>query len=77
MNVALDPRAVPRPQGLFGAVSLQESRCAHGLQDVVMRAALHALVHGLLWVTRMSVLVASVFRFKSQAGILRNLQCIT
>jgi len=48
MNIALDPGSVPRPQRLFGAISLQKSGCTHGLQDVVMIAALHALVHGLL-----------------------------
>ena len=77
MNIAFDPGSVPRPQRLFGAVSLQESRCAHRLQDVVMIAALHALVHGLLSVTRMSVIMGNVFGIKLHAGILPNLQFIT
>lgn len=73
MNIALDPGTVPRPQRLFGAVSLQKSRRAHRLQDVVMIAALHALVHGLLSVTRTSVITANVFRIKLHVGIWPNL----
>lgn len=48
LNITFDPRAVPGPQGLLAAVSFQEGRCAHRLQDVVVTATLHASGHGLL-----------------------------
>lgn len=64
LDITLDTGTVPRPQRLLGAVSLQKSRCTHGLQDVVMIATLHALVHGLLSITRTSIIVANVFRVK-------------
>lgn len=74
MNITFNTGSVPRPQRLFRAVSLQKSRRAHRLQDVVMISTLLALVHGLLSVTRMAVIIANVFRIKSPVGMLSNLQ---
>lgn len=48
LNITFDPRAVPGPQRLLGAVSFQEGGCTHRLQDVVVTATLHASGHGLL-----------------------------
>lgn len=48
LNITFNPRAVPRPQRLLGAVPFQEGRCTHGLQDVVVTTTLHASGHGLL-----------------------------
>lgn len=55
LDVAFKTGSVPRPQRLFAAVSPQKGRGADRLQDVVMIAALHALAHGLLRVTRTSL----------------------
>lgn len=54
VNITFYSGSVPRAQRLFGAVSLQKSRCTHRLQDVVMVTTLHAPIHGLLSVTRMA-----------------------
>lgn len=48
LNITLNPRAVPGPQRLLGAVSFQEGGCTHRLQDIVVTATLHASGHGLL-----------------------------
>lgn len=77
VNITFDSGSVPRAQRLFGAVSLQKSRCTHGLQDVVMVTTLHAPVHGLLSVTRMAVITADVSQIESPGAMLSNLQHMT
>lgn len=74
LNVTLDAGPVPRPQWLLGAVSLQESRCTHGLQDIAVTATVGTPGHGLLGGASTSDFSFYSPFFHNAGGLCRNSQ---